>query len=162
MRDNRKFQKGSGVYTCINCGKQTRETGDGESSVEMCAACYELGGMENMHSDDGHEGNIADCAECREQMSEAAIARMLEERKPKNTYDPRTARQQLAETLLRVTGEAVSSILTARTAELTNATNDVVNVDDFKALAETLHPFQQMVTEFYFANKDWKAQEVTE
>lgn len=39
-RDNRRFQKGSGVYNCIVCGKRTRETGDGESDVQMCALCY--------------------------------------------------------------------------------------------------------------------------
>jgi hypothetical protein len=52
-----KFQGGmkGAVYTCQNCGKKTRETGDGESSVGMCAKCYEEGGLENEHSDNDGE-----------------------------------------------------------------------------------------------------------
>lgn len=64
-KDNSKFRKGSGVYTCGNCGKQTRETGDGESSVELCKQCYFEGGQENAHTDN-HTGRMADCVECQE------------------------------------------------------------------------------------------------
>jgi hypothetical protein len=64
MKKNDRFQRGSGVYTCGNCGKQTRETGAGESSVEMCRDCYVKGGIENQHTDDNHPGRIADCKEC--------------------------------------------------------------------------------------------------
>jgi hypothetical protein len=32
-------RKGS-TYTCECCGKRTRETGDDESGVMLCAACY--------------------------------------------------------------------------------------------------------------------------
>lgn len=48
-----KFQGGhkGAVYTCRICGKKTRETGDGESSVDACAKCYYEGGLENEHSD---------------------------------------------------------------------------------------------------------------
>lgn len=69
-----KFQKGSGTYKCSWCGKQTRETGDGESSVEMCSLCYEIAGVENMHSDDGHEGMMYECSECVDQLSADAKA----------------------------------------------------------------------------------------
>ena len=68
-----KFQNRSAVYKCASCGKQTRETGDGESSVEMCAACYEIAGMENQHSDEGHKGDLENCQECKEQMSQKSI-----------------------------------------------------------------------------------------
>ena len=70
--DNRKFRSGSGVYRCVVCKKQTRETGDNESSVEMCADCYEWESMENQHSDDGHEGAMNECAECMDQMRRPA------------------------------------------------------------------------------------------
>jgi hypothetical protein len=69
-----KFQNRSAVYKCLECGKMTRETGDGESSVEMCATCYEICGTENMHSDEGHKCALIDCNECKEKMSQKALA----------------------------------------------------------------------------------------
>ena len=51
MKENNRFQKGSGVYICECCGKKTRETGLGESHVELCAYCYEVAGWENSFSD---------------------------------------------------------------------------------------------------------------
>lgn len=54
QRDDSKFRRGSGVYTCRCCGHRTRETGHCESGVELCALCYEIGGLENQISD-GHD-----------------------------------------------------------------------------------------------------------
>lgn len=51
MTRNSKFQKGSGQYQCIECGKQTRETGEGESQSKMCARCYGKAGDDNAVSD---------------------------------------------------------------------------------------------------------------
>jgi len=53
---SRHFQKGGmiragGCYTCSYCGKRTRETGMGESAVQMCALCYEISGLENSYAD---------------------------------------------------------------------------------------------------------------
>lgn len=42
-----RFRPGSGVYTCVCCGKHTRETGDGESDARLCAKCNYEGLMEN-------------------------------------------------------------------------------------------------------------------
>ena len=39
------------VYTCGSCGKRTRETGYGESDLDLCAQCYNAAGYENEHSD---------------------------------------------------------------------------------------------------------------
>lgn len=77
MKDNRRIQKGSGVYTCIDCKEQTRETGEGESQFDLCAACYEIAGMENQHSDDGHAGELNACSECQRQMTPKARAKLL-------------------------------------------------------------------------------------
>lgn len=70
-RDNRRFQsrcgvRGSGVYTCGRCGKRTRETGDGESSNELCRACLRICYWENHHSDECHDDkiNFEDCQQC--------------------------------------------------------------------------------------------------
>ena len=41
------FQKGSGCYTCRDCGKLTRETGDGESNCELCKNCFWIVQWEN-------------------------------------------------------------------------------------------------------------------
>ena len=36
-----RFTKRHGsTYNCNCCGKKTRETGEGESGLQMCAACY--------------------------------------------------------------------------------------------------------------------------
>jgi len=61
-----RFQTGSGVYTCRCCNKQTRETGDGESGVQLCLPCYDLAGLENEHNDRHHSGTTdADCDWCK-------------------------------------------------------------------------------------------------
>jgi len=41
------------TYICSNCGKRTRETGQSESGVGLCAKCFEEAGLENEHSDNG-------------------------------------------------------------------------------------------------------------
>lgn len=74
-----RFQNGSGCYRCANCHKQTRETGDGESSVDLCKQCYFEGGEENLHSDD-HIGRMADCKECQEAFKQAGYVLGTEDR----------------------------------------------------------------------------------
>jgi hypothetical protein len=68
-KDNRRFVKRgdpatSGVYTCWMCGKKTRETGEGESSFELCKRCLHITQMENEHFDYGHPEHHDDCPEC--------------------------------------------------------------------------------------------------
>jgi len=50
---NSKFAKGSGCYKCRLCGKMTRETGECESGISLCALCYTKSGMENELRDSG-------------------------------------------------------------------------------------------------------------
>ena len=52
MADNRRFRRGSGTYKCVVCGQLTRETGEGESSVEMCKTDYFLEMLYNTFQDD--------------------------------------------------------------------------------------------------------------
>ena len=66
---NNKFQTGTGCYICGNCGKKTRETGSGESDCGLCLNCFELSGLENQHSDEGHSGNFKVCSVCLGLMS---------------------------------------------------------------------------------------------
>ena len=66
MKNNR-FLRGSGVYTCRSCGKKTRETGESESFVELCAKCNYEAGLENEHNDDGHNGSFKNCLLCHPQ-----------------------------------------------------------------------------------------------
>jgi hypothetical protein len=40
-----------GTYVCSMCGKRTRDTGIGEESVGLCAACLEECEMENAIAD---------------------------------------------------------------------------------------------------------------
>ena len=62
-----KFIKGSGCYECRSCGKQTRDTGEGEVSARLCLSCWNAAGLENEHNDGHHEGNPnPDCPMCNE------------------------------------------------------------------------------------------------
>jgi len=51
MEKNSRFQKESGVYTCRECGKKTRETGEGESNLRLCLKCFNSAGNENEEND---------------------------------------------------------------------------------------------------------------
>lgn len=51
MRDTRRFQRGSGVFKCIICKRNTRYTGQGVD--ELCLECYELASLDNQYNDDG-------------------------------------------------------------------------------------------------------------
>jgi len=52
MIDNRRFQKGSGVYICEMCGKKTRSTGRGDNeNLKLCAKCYDEMSEENAIAD---------------------------------------------------------------------------------------------------------------
>ncbi len=63
---NNRFAKGSGVYTCRICGKSTRETGQGESSIDLCVDCYLDASQENTHSDNhSRENPDKSCKFCK-------------------------------------------------------------------------------------------------
>ncbi len=66
IKNNSLFQKHSGVYVCRSCGKQTRETGSGESSSLLCNICFNAGGLENEHNDYGHKIPVKGCPLCVE------------------------------------------------------------------------------------------------
>ena len=53
------------TYICDGCGKRTRETGQSESGVGLCAKCFEEAGLENEHYDYGHKKFNAKCPVCR-------------------------------------------------------------------------------------------------
>jgi hypothetical protein len=64
--DRRRFQKGSGVYTCRICKKKTRETGEGESNTDLCYRCYTIAGIENEHLNGYHRFiEDKDCPLCQ-------------------------------------------------------------------------------------------------
>jgi len=51
---NSQFQKGQSVYACRCCGRNTRQTGNGDNEhVELCEQCYELAGLHNCVQDGG-------------------------------------------------------------------------------------------------------------
>lgn len=58
MADGSKFRKGSGVYVCELCGKKTRETGNSESDIGLCAHCQEVCGWENHILDGGSYSEV--------------------------------------------------------------------------------------------------------
>lgn len=46
-----RFEKGSSTYTCAGCEKLTRDTGEGERNVGLCARCYAMAGDDNAVAD---------------------------------------------------------------------------------------------------------------
>lgn len=48
---NQRFTKGSGSYLCSDCSKRTRETGSGESQLQLCKQCMQRQEQENLESD---------------------------------------------------------------------------------------------------------------
>lgn len=58
-----RFQRGSGCFTCDQCGKQTRNTGD-NGPTGLCQACYDKCGMENAHADGAHAVPCPECHLC--------------------------------------------------------------------------------------------------
>jgi hypothetical protein len=53
-----------GCFKCCSCGKLTRDTGVQSYGADVCPFCYEEGGLENQHSDEGHGGNFEECPIC--------------------------------------------------------------------------------------------------
>lgn len=71
---NSRFKKGSGTYACGCCKRQTRATGQGEESCDLCAECYEIAGYENYIADHSNDGdNATELAHAK-----AEIARLTE------------------------------------------------------------------------------------
>lgn len=57
-----RFARGSAVYKCECCGKLTRKTGPDHAENFLCEPCWELGGIENEHSDCcGFDLDILEC-----------------------------------------------------------------------------------------------------
>ncbi len=53
LRTNR-FARGSGMYACRCCNRNTRSTGRGDNeNAKLCVECFELAGYENLLSDQG-------------------------------------------------------------------------------------------------------------
>lgn len=53
-RTANRFTKGSGMYACRCCKRNTRDTGRGDNEgVQLCADCYDLAGEDNHLSDNG-------------------------------------------------------------------------------------------------------------
>ena len=52
-RFSNRYAFNSSTYICGCCKRRTRETGLGESQLDLCAYCYDAAGIENSFSD-GH------------------------------------------------------------------------------------------------------------
>lgn len=46
-----RTQSGSGVYTCSDCKKETRDTGRGEAAAGLCANCFDAAETANLVND---------------------------------------------------------------------------------------------------------------
>lgn len=63
------FQFGSGCFKCESCGRNTRDV-DGNADCGLCPDCHFLAGLQNGHSDEGHDGKFLDCQICHDQMTD--------------------------------------------------------------------------------------------
>jgi hypothetical protein len=56
-----RFQRGSGVYTCVSCARKTRATGNKDNeNIGLCVEYFEIAGLENQISDSGDaDGSLA-------------------------------------------------------------------------------------------------------
>lgn len=72
-----KFKRGSGCFTCHSCGRSTRDTGGDNTSLKLCAECYEIGGIENQISDKSfYDGQTeASCLAEIEKLKAAIVAK---------------------------------------------------------------------------------------
>lgn len=62
-----RYVESIGTYICDSCGKRTRETGEGESSVKLCLKCFNEASLENEHLDGFHKSNpVKGCPLCNE------------------------------------------------------------------------------------------------
>ena len=51
MKTNSRFQRGSGVFKCGDCGRATRHTGVQSGDARCCPSCYDLAGLDNARQD---------------------------------------------------------------------------------------------------------------
>jgi len=57
MERDRRFGRG-GCFTCVECGKLTRDTGLDNASCRMCPYCFEVSCWENTVSDNGFSAEV--------------------------------------------------------------------------------------------------------
>ena len=50
---NDRFRRGSGCFECEMCGRETRETGDGNAHLGFCPQCRAAAEIENAICDEG-------------------------------------------------------------------------------------------------------------
>ncbi len=62
-----RFSRHNQPKPCRDCGKMTTERNSG-----LCARCFDGAGLENEHSDSGHETPVAGCPTCAAEAAEAA------------------------------------------------------------------------------------------
>ena len=59
-KNNARFARGSGCYTCRICKHLTRSTGGDEAGCLLCGLCFDICGLENQASDHGDpDGKLA-------------------------------------------------------------------------------------------------------
>jgi hypothetical protein len=61
------FERGrnAGTKVCAGCGKRVwKHSGQG---TDFCERCYERAGLENEHTDNGHEVSTPNCPLCEAQ-----------------------------------------------------------------------------------------------
>ncbi len=97
------------TYTCGMCKKLTRETGDGESSCDLCAACYRAAGIENEHFDGYHDETPSDeCPKCNTGKPEVSPAPTDKKENTmattKTTGNAAKAKSEVAKLIKKLTG----------------------------------------------------------
>jgi hypothetical protein len=74
-----RFQRGSGVFKCVDCGRLTRDTGENEGVTRTCKICLAIWEWENVLE------NTDDLEEIKEAKREIKkLERLRDERQRNN------------------------------------------------------------------------------
>jgi len=153
-RDARRFQKGTGCYKCACCGKLTRSTGRGDNEhSELCAPCYDDGGIENQHSDNGHAGPIHRCPICAPDLSPFAIAQSekahaattgeaevpADLRGPSLTLDPKDAEIEALKAEIAAKAKVIEMLEAARDDARAKLTQAAAIIEGLDSAIDRLH-----------------------
>jgi hypothetical protein len=64
-----RFSRFNQPVPCRMCGKLTLENVNGCIGLELCAPCQEAAGLENEHSDVGHDTPVPNCPTCNKEVT---------------------------------------------------------------------------------------------
>lgn len=127
-QSNSQFRAGSGTYSCLACGKKTRDTGQGEGDLRLCAACLDEAGLENEHMDEGHDDPVAGCPLCPATPTQEKERDMPAKKQPNNIRDLREYKQLSQDKVAEAAGLTYSQFVRIEAGEGKTTPEEVAHV----------------------------------